>query len=170
MLIPSPYITDSRFHIFGRRPPYPHLWGFIYIFPFFLEQIKLGGDFTSFRELKDFWKSSCFNKDITNYQRSDNRNKVNLLKSFLSIQPREYQTMMEIDLKGVFEDITNHQRSDNYNKVNLWKVFWVFSLVNNRQWEKQNSNEFLFSWIQSCRGSLFWEDAGILIRRHRFSF
>ena len=30
----------------SRRPPYPHLWGFIYIFPFLLEQIKLGGDFT----------------------------------------------------------------------------------------------------------------------------
>ena len=47
--------------IFGRRPSYPLVWGFIYIFPFLLEQIKLGGNFTSFRELNDFLKSSCFN-------------------------------------------------------------------------------------------------------------
>ena len=38
-----------------------------------------------------------------------------------------------------YKDITNYQRSDNYNKVNLWKIYWVFSLVNIRQWMKQNS-------------------------------
>src|ERR1044072_7525978 len=42
--------------IFGRRPSYPLVWGFIYIFPFFLEQIKLGGDFTSFQKFKRFLK------------------------------------------------------------------------------------------------------------------
>src|ERR1044072_3455717 len=36
--------------IFGRRPSYPFLWGFIYISPFLLEQIKLGGDFTVFEK------------------------------------------------------------------------------------------------------------------------
>src|ERR1051325_475315 len=40
----------------SRRPSYPLAWGFIYIFPFLLEQIKLGGDFTSFREFKRFLK------------------------------------------------------------------------------------------------------------------
>ena len=89
----------------------------------------------------------------------------------LNIQLCEHHQMMETDLKMSFKDITNYQQSDNYNKVNPFLEYCcVFSFANNRQWRKQNSNEFLFSWIKSCRGSLFWEDAGILIRGHRFSF
>ena len=58
-------------------------------------------------------------EDITNYQQSDNYNKVNLWNfveySALWTSPNDGNRS-----QNEFKDITNYQQSDNYNKVNLF--------------------------------------------------